>query len=172
MFSLPLSPGAVVALDFNGDGIVDFTGASLDGQAFTYTQPGIYIARATITDARGTQSTVTTAVNVLARDQMDVLLKGKWNSMKAALIANDIEGALQFFTPPQQPRFRTLFTAFSAQIAQIVQNMQDITLIYVIENLAKYRLQRTEQYGGRLVTIAYYVYFVQDGTGFWTIESF
>src|SRR5206468_201824 len=100
-------------------GTVDFTGPSLDGQSFTYTQPGLYFPTATISDASGTQSTVSTVINVLAKDQMDILLKGKWNAMKTALTGNDIEGAVRFFTPEQQPRFRTLFTGLSARIAQI-----------------------------------------------------
>ena len=50
--------------------------------------------------------------------------------------------------------------------------MQDIELIYVIEGRAKYRLPRTQLWGGQLMTLTYYVYFVQDGSGFWTIESF
>lgn len=171
-FSLPRVPGATIGLDFDGNGTVDFAGPSLEGQTFTYTLPGIYFPRAMVTDAGGTQSTVTAVVNVLAPDQMDALLKGKWNAMKTALIRNDIVGALQFFTPEQQPRFRTLFTDLSAQIAQIAQDMQDIQLVYVIENTAKYRLRRTQPYGGQLVTITYYVYFIQDGTGLWSIEGF
>jgi len=163
---------AALALDFDGNGTTDFTGPTLDGQTFTYTLPGIYLPGASVTDAGGAQSTATAVVNVLAPGQMDVLLKGKWDAMKVALIRNDIEGALQFFTQEQQPRFRTLFTGLSAQIPQIAQAMQDIQLIYLIENQAKYRLPRIQFYGGQLVTITYYVYFIKDDVGFWSIRDF
>jgi len=172
-FSLHNSPGAAaVALDFDGNGTMDFTGPTLEGQTFTYALPGFYLPRATVTDTGGIQFSVAGVVNVLAPDQMDGLLKGKWDAMKAALIRNDIEGAIQFFTPEQQPRFRTLFTALSAQIAKIVQDMQDIQLVYLIENQAKYRLRRIQPYGGQLVTMTYYVYFIQDDSGRWSIEGF
>ena len=103
---------------------------------------------------------------------MDVLLKGKWNGMKAALLASDVEGALFFFAPEQRLRFRTLFMGLSAQISQIAQDMQEIQLIYLIENRAKYRLRRTQLYGGQEVTFTYYVYFIQDAAGIWHIEEF
>ncbi len=171
-FSLRGAPGGRVTLDFDGDGTMDFTGPSLEGQTFTYTQPGLYFPTAVITDAGGTPSRVTTAVNVLARDQMDALLKAKWNVMKAALTRNDIEGALLHFTPEQQPRFRVLFTGLSGQMAEITRDMGDIQLIYLVENQAKYRLRRTQPHGGGLVTLTYYVYFIQDDAGFWSIEGF
>jgi hypothetical protein len=170
-FSLRGATGAV-SMDFDGDGTVDFSGASLDGQAFTYTRPGVYAPRAILTDAQGSPVTVTTIVNVLDRVQVDALLKAKWNAMKAALIRNDIEGALLFFTPPQRDRFRTLFTLAGARIAQIAADMQDIELIYLVEGQAKYRLSRSQVYGGQPLTLTYYVYFVQDDAGSWSIESF
>jgi hypothetical protein len=104
--------------------------------------------------------------------QTNAILRAKWNAMRAALIRGDIEGAVQHFTPPQQGRYRALFTALSADITQIAQGMREIELIYVREGRAKYRLPRTQMYGGKLVTLTYYVYFVQDANGSWSIEEF
>jgi hypothetical protein len=172
-FSLNGGPVPVtIELDFDGDGTVDFIGTTLQDASFTYTLPGLYFPSVTITDVGGARITATTGVNVLARDQMDALLKGKWDGLKTALMASDINGALSYFLPLQQDRFRTLFTALSAQIAQIAQDMQDIQLIYVIENEAKYRLPRTQLYGGQVVTLTYYVYFIQDDTGLWRVAGF
>lgn len=171
-FTLTVGSGATLALDADGNGTVDFTGPVLDSQAFTYTQPGIYIPVATITDSQGSQSTARTVVQVYDRAAIDAFFKTKWSATKGALIRNDTEGAVAHFTAAQQDRYRALFTALSARVAQIAQDMQDIELIYVTERRAKYRLRRTQLWGGRLMTLAYYVYFVQDGSGLWTIESF
>jgi hypothetical protein len=95
-----------------------------------------------------------------------------WSVTIRVLTRNDIEAALLFFTEGQQPRYRTLFTGLSAQIAQIARDMQDLQLIYVAENRAKYRIRRPQLYAGQLVTFTYYIYFVQDGDGLWAIESF
>ena len=171
-FSLPAVAPTNIALDFDGNGSIDFVGSSLEGQTFTYALPGLYFATATVTDAQAAQSTVTAVVNVLDRGQTDAFLKSKWNAMRAALTTNDIEGALLFFTPPQRDRFRTLFTLVGTQIAQIAVDMQDLELIYLVEGQAKYRLPRTQMYAGQLMTLTYYVYFIQDDAGFWSIESF
>lgn len=172
--SFAVSGGSAVSvsLDADGDGIVDFTGSTVDGRAFTYFQPGLYFPTATLTDARGDQFVVKSIIQVYDRTAIDGVLKAKWTGMKGALIRNDVEGALTYFTEGQRDRYRTLFTALSADIARIARDMQDIELIYVVENQAKYRLRRAELYGGQFVTFTYYTYFVQDGSGLWSIEGF
>ncbi len=92
--------------------------------------------------------------------------------MKAALTAADIEGALQFFVPDQQPRYRTLFTALQDHLPQVAGDIGDIQLISIVEHRAKCRLRRAELCGGQPVTFTYYVYFVRDPTGHWYIEEF
>ncbi len=171
-FTLGGVAAANISLDADGNGTADVTGPTLDGQTFAYTQPGFYVATAAVTDTRGTRFTATTLVTVFDRGQIDDFLKGKWNAMKAALIRGDIEGAVQPFTPTQRDRYRTLFTALSDQISQIAQDMEDIQLIYVIEGRAKYRIRRTQLYGGQLVRLTYYIYFMQDQNGFWSIQEF
>jgi len=166
-----ISPRAV-ALDLNGDGTVDFTGVSLDDQSFTYTQPGLYFPIAIVTDAAGAQRVFRTVVQVYDRPAIDGVLRAKWNGMKSALALGNSEGALGFFTDMEQGRYRAIFTALSPHLAGIAQEIGDIELIYVVEGRAKYRLLRTQLWGGQLMTLTYYVYFVQDGSGFWRIEGF
>ncbi len=171
-FTLTGGSGTTVSLDADGDGTVDFTGPALDGQAFTYARAGLYFPVAMIIDSQGNQVTARTVVQVYDRAATDAFFKTKWNTMKGALTRNDIEGGVGHFAAGQQDRYRKLFTALGADIARIVQDMQEIELIYVTESWAKYRLLRTQLWGGQLMTLAYYVYFVQDGSRFWTIESF
>ncbi len=158
--------------DPTGSGSFGSPAPTFDGTRTTYSTPGLFAATLRATDDKGTQYTASTTVNGLARDQMDALLRGKWAGMKAALTPGDIEGGLLFFTSSQRPRYRTLFTGLSGQLAQIVQDMQDIQLVYLVESRAKYRLRRTQLYGGQLVTLTYYVYFIQDASGRWYIEEF
>jgi hypothetical protein len=159
-------------LDPTGTGTFGPPTATLEGTQTTYATPGLFAPTLRAIDDQGTQYTATALISVLARDQVDALLKAKWNGMKAALMAGNIEGALLFFTPEQRARFRTLFTALSAQLPQIAQDMQDIQLVYLVESRAKYRLRRTHLYGGQFVTFSYYVYFLQDAAGLWSIEGF
>ncbi len=172
--TLTLSGGAVgeVSLDVDGEGVVDFSGAMGGGRTFTYVRPGMYFPTASLTDAQGNSIVVRSIILVYDRAAIDAVLKAKWNGMKSALIRNDVEAALAYFTEEQRARYRTLLTVLSAQIAQIARDMQDIDIVYLVENQAKYRLRRIELYGGQLLTFSYYVYFVQDGSGFWSVEGF
>lgn len=159
-------------LDERGTGTYNPPVATLDGVETTYTTPGLLHPVLRATDDQANQHTATAPINVLAREQMDAMLQEKWYGLRAALKANAIEVALGYFTPEQQPRFRTLLTALSDQLGQIAEDLQEIQLIYLVEHRAKYRLQRTRFYGGQQVTFTYYVYFIQDAAGFWTIEGF
>jgi hypothetical protein len=47
--------------------------------------------------------------------------------------------------------------------------MQDIQLIWTGDQAAKYRIRRTELYGGQMRTITYYIYFHTDNDGLWKI---
>lgn len=171
-FTLSGSTGSAVSLDADGNGSVDFVGSSLDRPTFTFSQPGLYVPVATITNPDGGQTLARTVVQVYDRAALDAFLKAKWGTMKSALIANDLVTAVTHFVAPQQDRYRELFTALSGDIPQIARDMQDIELIYAVEARAKYRLPRTQLWGGQLMTLTYYVYFVQDGDGLWAIESF
>ncbi len=159
-------------IDENGSGTFGLPLQTLDGVQTTYTTPGLLAPSVRATDDQGRQYTATAAINVLARGPMDAVLQEKWTALRTALRANAIDPALTFFTPPQQPRFRALFTALGEQLAQVVQDLPDIQLVYLVENRAKYRFRRTELYGGQQVTFTYYVYFVQDASGLWSIEGF
>ncbi len=170
-FTLGGSSGSTLAFDADGDGTVDFTGPSLDGRTFTFSRPGLYFPVATITDDAGGQTFARTVVQVYDRAASDAFFKMKWGAMKSALIANDLDGAAIHFLPPQRDRYRALFAILSGDIARIARDMQDIELIYVVEGRAKCRLPRTQVWGGQLMTLTYYVYFVRDGDGLWTIES-
>ncbi len=171
-FTLSGSPGSTGTLDADGNGSVDVAGLPLDEATFTFNQPGLYVPLAAFTDSAGRQTLARTVVQVYDRAALDAFFKAKWGAMKSALVANDLATAVAHFVAHQQDRYRALFTALSGDIAQIARDMQDIELIYAAEARAKYRLPRTQLWGGQLMTLTYYVYFVQDGDGRWTIESF
>ncbi|MGH2359841.1 MAG: hypothetical protein ACRDGM_04770, partial [bacterium] len=88
-FSLLEGAAANVDLDFDGDGTVDFSGASLESRTFTYTQPGFYIPTAAVIDSQGNRVTANAVVQVFDRTILDFLLQAKWTSMKDALRRGD-----------------------------------------------------------------------------------
>jgi len=50
--------------------------------------------------------------------------------------------------------------------------MQQIELIYVEETAAKYRIRKSEYWGGQLYELTYYIYFEVDGDGIWKIYRY
>jgi uncharacterized protein YjdB len=159
-------------LDPTGTGSFGSPVSTFDGTQTAYATPGLFHPVLRAMDDKGVTYTATTTVNVLSRDQLDATLQTKWASMKGALGQKDVEGALAFFAPMDRERYRTIFSAMQDDLPQIAQDIANIQLIYLIENRAKYRLRRTEVYGGQQVTLTYYVYFIQDLSGAWRIEGF
>jgi YVTN family beta-propeller protein len=159
-------------MDFEGDGISDFTGTAFEEVSYTYSSEGIFYPTLIVIDDLGDTYFDTIAVIVLSNTEMDTLLKDKWEEMKVALVKQDIDGALKYYLEGSQQLYTDIYTAFFDQLPQLFQNMEDIQLIYVKSNTAKYRLRVSESYGGEMETFTYYIYFVLDKDGLWKIYQY
>jgi PKD repeat protein len=158
-----------MTLDADGDGMDDLSFADLsDEPLFTYPHPGLYKATVTLTDDQDVAYTDTIAINVLSLEDLDALLKARWEGMKEKLMANDINGGLTFFIPGSQERYEAIFSALDDNLPEIIYEMQEIEFIYSTNNLAKYRIRREEDNG----PITYYIYFILDENGVWKIKQF
>lgn len=133
---------------------------------------GTYTFTATATGPDGSTYKDSVTVTVLNRMQIDRLLKAKWEGMKGKLANQDVISAVNYFNSASQQLYRDIFTALNAQLPQLVQEMQDIQLIYVRNNTAKYRIVKNEMYGGQTLSITYYIYFALDANGVWKIIKF
>jgi len=92
--------------------------------------------------------------------------------MKQRLADRNIDAALSYFSEGTQELYRDVFTALYDRLPGILQEMQDIQLIYVEDNTAKYRIRKNEIYGGQSMAITYYIYFVIESDGLWKIHRF
>jgi hypothetical protein len=88
---------ATYQMDFDGDGIADYTGTTFDGVSFTYTTEGVFYPKVMISDSQGNTYSHSTAITVMSKAEIDTLLKSKWDEMKGCLETNDINGALNNF---------------------------------------------------------------------------
>ena len=146
----------------------------IDSEHFTalISTPGLYVVTARVTDAAGAVYTDAAAIAVMDKAGLDALLKAKWNGMKTALAAGNIEEGLGYFLSQSKARYREAFTAISADLPQIFANLPDAEMIYAKEGRVKYRVNRLHDINGTPVTITYYVYFVKNLQGIWQIEQF
>lgn len=155
-------------IDFDGDGTTDLAQATDEGITRKYDTQGLYYPTVTIEDSIGKTYAETTVINVLSKDTMDTLLKGKWKGMKEGLRSGDITTALTYFTEGSQERYQGKFAALQGNLAEIAATMQEIGLIYIKDGIAKYRIRRQEEAG----EITYYIYFQLDKDGLWKIRQF
>jgi hypothetical protein len=168
-FSLAGGPvPTTINLDLVGDGTVDFGGPSLEGQTFTYPEPGLFFPTVTLTDADGNQHTASAVVQVYDQPTLDSLLQAKWTGMKDALQQEDTPAALQFIASRNRDVYKELFAELAPELPKVGANLGDIRIIRIRVDLAEYELLVVED--GQ--TISYYVEFIKDTDGLWRVNSF
>lgn len=134
--------------------------------------PGFYNFTAELPAENGELYTAKVAVLVLDRQQLDTLLKAKWNAMKAALISGNIQDALALHYPSVRSEYETIYTALGDRLSTLVGQMQDIELIFAENGRAKYRIRKGQIIDGNPEVITYYIYFYMDGNGIWRVENY
>ncbi len=158
-------------LDYNGDSVIDYRENTFKNVSFTYATEGIYYSTITVmTDQGDTFPTYTDtiAIIVLNQTELDTLLKAKWNTMTTALLNQNVEGALLYFTETSKKMFRYNFELMQSILPVIVQDMTDITMKQIEGGLAEYEMitiQNSTEY-------SHYIEFVIDSDGIWKISFF
>jgi hypothetical protein len=171
-FTPPYTPGSYYLLK-QGPGDVGITEISASELQLEFTVPGIYTFTYVVTDdQRVDYTSQSAAVNVLDRAELDALLKTRWNGMKSAMAAQDVEGAIGYFTYGQRDTFREIYTLSQDKLAEIALNMQNIELIYQLNDTAEYRIYRDIIFNGQPETVAFYIYFQREGDGIWRIRDY
>jgi sugar lactone lactonase YvrE len=156
-----------VAIDADGDGIVDFTGATLAGQRFTFTQPGVYVPAVTITDDQGRRFTATAVVLVESPAAITTRLQALWNDFTARLAANDVRGAMARVSPTLQPQLTRVFQALGTSLPAVASTLEPLVVVERVDDLAEAAIRRDE----RGTPFLYFIYFRRNSLGQWLIEE-
>jgi hypothetical protein len=168
-FSIVGGPATIrVELDLDGDGSVEFIGATLDGQTFTYTRPGVYFSRATGVDAQGNRTTATALVEVVDLAALDGLLRAGWAAFKDTLRLGTIDPALAFVAQTERDGYRAMLNGLTRPLRDIDVILRDINFVGLYEGRAEYQMIRVDS-GVRL---SYLVVFVRDVDGVWRLGFF
>ena len=155
-------------MDFEGDGVMDYSGITFEDISHAYTTEGIYYPTLTVTDIQGNTYSDTIAITVLDKEQIDALLKGKWEGMKGALAEGDIEGALKYFIGRSKERYGIIFSALKDQFPTILQTFVEFNIVNVFENIAEYEIVANENG----VLYSYPGIFIRGGDGIWRFKDF
>jgi hypothetical protein len=119
---------ANASLSYTGPGEVEFLSRSQDEYRVNITVRGIYYFTVRVNSGDAVYED-SIGIAVLAPEELDNLLKSKWEGMKGKLAAKDIEGSLSFFTERKRGVYRNIFTTVAAKLLLILQEMGDIQLI-------------------------------------------
>jgi hypothetical protein len=157
-----------VALDFDGNGGVDFQGQSLDGQWFTYTQPGLYVATASVIDSQGAQMKAEAIIQVFDRAALEAFLQSRWIGFKDALRRGSIVDAIESIAMRKREVYQTLLGNLTVPLNQIDSVLTDISLVTFDGEWAELNMTRND--GGR--PIGHLVLFVRDADGVWRLHFF
>jgi hypothetical protein len=119
-------------------------------------------------------STYRDTIGVMVVDQttIDTLLRQKWEDMKSQLASRDVAQAVTHFDEKKKSLYEAVFSALLDRLPQIANDMQDISLISIDHQSAKYRIRRIETHNTGTVEVTYYVYFIKDESGIWRIYRF
>ena|SRR3989338_304259 len=154
--------------DLNGDGTPEQTGSTLSKVTANYQYTGLYFPKVTVIDNQGNTYEETTIINVLSREEMDALLKGKWDGMKGGLVSGNIDKAISFFEGGSQDTYRNQFTALQSVLNTIASDMGQINLAKIEDDRAEYGIITTRNG----ITYSYHLLFVRDKDGLWKIKTF
>jgi hypothetical protein len=156
--------------DWEGDGVVDETAQQLSdftsGIAHTYPSEGLYFPSVAIKDADGNIYFKAAMINIF---KMPDLIK-KWDGMKSALEAGDVQTAANSFSLSTRDAYQKQFQVLkdAGVLADVVANMGDMQIVKTMGNAAEGDM-RVMQDGKEY---SFYVLFVKDDDGIWRIKSF
>lgn len=109
---------------------------------------------------------------MLDRTELDALLQAKWNGMKEAMLAGDIDGVVRYCSIDRQETYRRYFTAIAGQLSDIISHLGAVELLEISDSKVKYGLEYEIILNGVSTPAGSYLIFGVDEDGLWKIEFF
>lgn len=129
---------------------------------------GAYIVIASAEGPDGVTYTDSVMISVQSKSQLESLLRTRWENMRQAVFAGNIETALSHFVQSARGRFGLIFTDPSRRISARLTEINRIELFTATGKAAQAGAIRAES-GGEY---AYPLNFVKDERGVWKILGF
>jgi len=147
---LPPSSPTELAAAITSEGVIAFTASAIGPDGETYSD--------------------TVTITVLSKTQLENLLNGKWEGIKAKILAKDVEGAVSNFPTSSQAHYRELFTALGNRLPVLAENLPALKLGSATDSIAKTLLSRQETVLGQQKTVSYLIFFVKEN-GIWKLRQ-
>ncbi len=157
-------------LNVTGPAQPEITSSSPEEYKVKMKAEGIYTFTASATDTNNNTYTDTMAIIVMNKNQMDMLLKNKWEGMKTALASGNINGAVINFDSDTQGIYQNQFTALVPILPDIVNELNAIQInaVSIEDKIAEYELLITREG----TAFSFPLKFIKDSNGLWKIWAF
>lgn len=129
---------------------------------------GVYHITVTATGPDNTEYQDSITITVLNRNQLDALLKAKWEGMNNFLKIKDTSSALNFILSFARPHYEKIYGYIIELLPMIVSKHHEFNFLYAIDNIAKYELISLDN-GKRY---SYEATFLQAQDGIWYILQY
>lgn len=157
------------AIDFDGDGAYEFTGATLpEPVTFSYGTAGIKRVDLRIFDVKGALHTSSAFVTVQNPAAIDSIIRARWQQLREALAAQDVEAAVHLFDASATEKYRRIYTELFDRLPSITAGMNLRGAVSIHADYADYLVTRNEDG----VTRGYHLTMVRDASGIWKVADF
>jgi hypothetical protein len=164
-------PAIGATLTHTGPGTIEVLSSTPDTFDIRLTTPGIYYFTATVT-YQGNTYTDVIAVQVLDKAAVEQSLKAKWNAMKAAMVASNVDTAVHSFVYEKRQKYQRLYSYLLPRLPNIANTMEPITFLKSQGSIINFRIYSDEVWGGQTYTLPYEVIFMIDVDGIWRIYDY
>ncbi|MHB1351674.1 MAG: CAP domain-containing protein [Desulfobulbaceae bacterium] len=156
------------SLTYDGPGAVTIAQVDPAEYDLEIAAPGLYTLTCQATDDLGNVFQHDIYAVVYDRTELSSMLQGKWNFMRTALAAGDINGALGVISSNAKDMYSYNFNLLSSHLGEIAAGLQDITLIDMHDGEAEFEMlgEQDEE------TYSFYVVFIHDEDGVWRLRFF
>ncbi len=164
------SPWAInkLYMDFDGDGREDYhTNKAPASVQNTYTQPGLYHPRLTITDVAGVTVKADLAIELTSLDSRDALFLSVWDPMNDALVRGDVAAALGYLNANAREKYAPIFEDLRLDMPAIVASYSRPQRVSAQAEILEYAINRTIDGVNQI----FFVYLLRDADGVWRLDS-
>jgi chitodextrinase len=171
--SAPLNYTYTLSYTNPSGGQVEFLAeADTNKRHIRLTGEGIYVFTVKMIDSQNNEHSDSVSIVVQSKQKIDTTLRQKWDEMKAAMTNKNVDGALKNFNDASKEEYREIFTSIINDLPALAIEMSNLEFVCIRGPVAKYRLKRNEEIEGQQYNLTYYVYYVQNPFGNWTIDGF
>lgn len=135
--------------------------------SITYTVPGLYTPKFTITDSSANTYTQILAIHVQDKASLDQVLKRVWSDLTGALASGNIPRAMTSLSLSARARYGQALLQIAPALPGSVASWSSLQGGDLGTDISEYWVQR--QMGG--TKHAYFIYFLRSSEGLWQLDS-